>query len=124
MERMESNFGLKYMPKDSRHRQGISVRPGHVSWNRNSGCAAISLAAQLGVKRIILLGFDMTTDKNKVTHWHGSHGAKRRNPPFESHMKGMAEIAKDAEKLDIEIINASSISAIDVFPKKRVRDLL
>ncbi len=53
------NENVKHTPKDSSHNKGISPDPHRVAWNGNSGAAAISVAANMGVKRIILLGFDM-----------------------------------------------------------------
>ena len=53
------SFDVKLVPKDGNHPEGISPRANRVSWNSNSGGASISLAVQLGAKRIYLLGFDM-----------------------------------------------------------------
>ncbi len=63
--------GVKYLGKDTKRTKGISGNSKRVSWNGNSGAAAISLAMHFGVKRIFLLGFDMVA--SKYTHWHGSH---------------------------------------------------
>lgn len=114
---------IKYVAKDHSHRFGISNSQTTVSWNANSGSAAISLAAHFGVKRIILLGFDMKM-AGPVSHWHGSHGPNKRKPPFKRHLKGFPEIAKDAKKLGIEILNASPDSAITEFKKITVGNYL
>ena len=105
------------------HRQGISPDPTKVSWNSNSGAAAISLAAHFGVKRIILLGFDMSFNGKGVSHWHGSHG-NEKPPPFRKHMLGFPVIAAEAKDRNIEIINASLGSALTEFPKVHVKELL
>jgi hypothetical protein len=119
--------GLLFLAKDSSKKFGISDDKTKVSWNANSGAAAISLAAHLGVKRIVLLGFDMRLDPNNCSHWHGAHGkviGKKFKTPFDRHLAGFSDIANDATRLGIEIINASPESAISVFKKMSVKELL
>jgi hypothetical protein len=122
--------GVKFVQRDNRKARGISTRPGFVSWNGNSGAAAISLAVQLGVKRIILLGFDMDIGPNDNQHWHSLYtSANRKNKtprklPFNRHMQGFRFIKKDAKDLGITIINASPNSVITEFTKRTVNELL
>lgn len=61
---------VKFLERDSSHPFGISSNPGAVSWNANSGSAAVSMAANAGAKRIILVGFDMSLSKEGSKHWH------------------------------------------------------
>lgn len=119
--------GIKYLAKDCNKQYGLSSNLTMVSWNYNSGAAALSLAAHLGVKRIVLLGFDMSLDTQKVSHWFGSHDIRhprKTPPPFARHLRGFPYIAKDAVERGIEILNASPISAITEFPKVNAKDLL
>lgn len=123
----EESEGIRYLSRDPNKPFGINDNPSKVCWNNNSGAAAISLAAHFGVKRIVLLGFDMSMDGIYVSHWFGSHnlGNKRpKAPPFTRHLKGFSAIAEDAKRMGIEIINASPTSAITQFPKVSVKDLL
>jgi len=121
---------IKFVPRDKNHPRGISEHPARVSWNNNSGSAAISIAANAGAKRIILLGFDMKLDGQSKQHWHNLYGKRDRKPgkpvrlPFERHLRGFEEIAKDAKKRGIEIINCCPDSAITQFPKYTLRELL
>jgi hypothetical protein len=123
---------VKYTPRDRKHPRGISDNPRMASWNGNSGAAAISIAANAGAKRIILLGFDMKLSEDKMQHWHNVYGRNHKNPnprkphhlPFDRHLKGFAEIAKDAKRRDIEILNACPDSAIHEFPKYSVKELI
>lgn len=115
--------GIKYLGKDMNHRQGISSDPTKVSWNNNSGAAAVSLAAHFGAKRIILLGFDMSLNGKGVSHWHGSHGNKKP-PSFNRHKLGFPVIAAEAKARNIEILNASPNSTLDMFPKVHIKELL
>ncbi len=124
---------VKFVGRDTKHPQGISPNPYKVSWNENSGAAAISLAAHSGAKRIILLGFDMKLNSDQKQHWHGVYrkgggSAKPKNRPnslpFDRHLKGFNAIARDAKALGIEILNANPDSAITVFPKYTIKELL
>jgi hypothetical protein len=121
---------VKYLPRDHKGR-GISDNPNSVSWNYNSGAAAISLAIHAGAKRVILLGFDMKLDTTNMQHWHNLYGrgqvmdAKRiMKLPFVRHLRGFPEIAKDAKRMGVEVLNGSPDSAIVDFPKYSVNDLL
>jgi hypothetical protein len=127
------DYGVKYLRRD--YRKGITTKKGMVCWNDNSGAAAINLAYHLGVKQIRLLGFDMCTDKNNRTHWHGNHAellkATTKSPvrlkgtlPYNRHLKCFKAIAMDAEKLGIEILNCNPESKITEFKKVSVKDLL
>lgn len=123
---------IKYLPKDNNHFQGISNNPSKVSWNKNSGAAAISVAANAGAKRIILLGFDMCLDAEGNQHSHTEYlndrfldsTKKRKKLPFPRHLKGFGEIQRDAKRRGIEILNASEISEIKVFPKINIKEVL
>ena len=119
---IEQSEGIKYLRKDSKHRVGISDNPSAVSWNGNSGAAAISLAAHFGVRRIVLLGMDMTSE-NKTTHWHQGHGNKKP-PPYQRHLRGFPTIAEDAKRRGLEILNASPTSIIQEFPKVEIKEVL
>lgn len=118
----EQSEGIKYLPKSSNYRFGICPDPRQVSWNSNSGAAAISLARHFGVKRIVLLGFDMNQEGPR-THWHKGHGSKKP-PPFVRHLRGFSTIAQHAKEMGLEIINASPDSAIEDFPKVALKDVL
>jgi hypothetical protein len=122
---------VKCLDRDGGHPKGISMRPGYVSWNSNSGAAAISIAAQTGAKRIVLLGFDMKLSNDKNQHFHNVYqrgpvvdDRRMRKLPFPRHLRGFPAIAEDAKKLGIEIINCSPTSAIDSFPKYTVKQFL
>lgn len=117
--------GVRYMKKDPRKgsRTGISDRPGFVAWNSNSGYASVSLACQLGVRRIILLGFDMRR-MDGATHSHPPHDPSRKKDPYNQHMRGTDKMAADAKRLGLEILNCSPDSAIQAFPKVSLKDIL
>ena len=120
--RADRQIWLKYVPMNPEKKLGITTKPNVISWNENSGSAAVNVAVHTGAKRIFLLGFDMKLSENKEQHWHKLYsGAK---PPFARHMLGFPEMAKDAKKLGIEIFNVSPDSAITVFPKLTLQEAL
>ena len=110
---------------DSMH--GISTGPNQVCWNYDSGGAAINLAVQLGAKRIILVGYDMRPGPNGEKRWHGEHNkpdGRETRQPYDRFLKAYGQIAEDAGRLGVEIINANPWSALDQFPKADVESLL
>lgn len=127
---------VKYVPKDDRKPTGIHFDPHMVSWNCNSGSAAISIAAHTGAKRIILLGFDMNYNDTGQRHWHNLYRSEiieRKKGTkikfnhlfsFARHLYGFPQIAKDAKARGIEIINLSPTSAIKEFPKMTLKEFL
>lgn len=127
--RKEAVF-IKHVLRDGSKRYGLTKRRGRVSWNHNSGGAAINLATQFGAKRIILLGFDMNLDKNNRQHWHSKYKSSNRKNinekalPFQRHLKCFPMIAADAKRQGVEILNVSPDSAIKEFRKVRLNDLL
>lgn len=119
--------GVKYVPRHGGCPSGITNRNNAISWNKNTGFASINLAYHLGVKRIILVGFDMDLDSSGKHHWHGlyrKNGAPPKKLPFERHLKQAPTIKRDADRLGIEIINASPDSKIKEFKKCTVQELI
>ena len=122
---------VKFLDRNGNKPHGISDNPRKVSWNGNSGAAAISVAASAGAKRIFLLGFDMKLDEEgKNQHWHTLYKSKPTDPikpislPFHKHIVGFPAIAKDARAMGIEIINVSPNSAIKDFKKVSLNSIL
>ena len=114
------NLKVSYIKMDKNNKYGISDNPNIVRWNDNSGAAAINLAINQGAKRIFLLGFDMNADKG--THWHNEYIQKKI--PFKRHLIGYPQIAEDAKRMGVEIINLSQNSSIDCFKKDTVKNVL
>ncbi len=121
---------IKYVARNSSQPRGISDNPKMVSWNGNSGAAAISVAANAGAHRIILLGFDMKLGEHKQQHWHDVYGRgaiteerRLKKMPFHKHLRGFPAIAEDAKRRKIEILNANPDSGITCFRKVTVQEL-
>lgn len=95
---------------------------GTVAGGGNSGFQAVNLAAQFGARRIVLIGFDMGG-----THWHGDHAAPLRNPrqsTLAEWRQTMDEAAPVYAEWNVEVLNASPISALTAYRKVSVRDAL
>lgn len=114
--------------------EGIETKPGTVSWNRCSGTSAINLAYYFGVKRIVLIGYDMRRIE-KEDNWHQEHkkmhpkASKRRDDQkskqvYGRFMKCFPVVARKAKDLGLEIINTTPKSAIEVFPFMALEDAL
>lgn len=122
--------GVKFVGRDHNHNMGITKRKGFISWNGNSGAAAINLAVHLGATKIYLLGFDMKVGPTKMQHWHAHYGSGKKGPrdprklPFHRHLLGFPRIAIEAKKLGVEIINVSPDSAIKSFKRVSLKEVI
>ena len=104
---------------------GIQRHPHLLAWNLSSGGAAINLAVHFGVKRIILLGYDMRKIDGRC-NWHQDHEDVEhpRKDPYERFMRPFPSIAKDLIGIGVECLNATKDSALQVFKKARLEDVL
>jgi hypothetical protein len=92
---------------------GYDPRLGWIRHCGNSGGAAIHLAAQLGAKRISLVGFDMRRVDGKV-HYFGDHAHKPKpqQPDFPRWISAIKLLAKELSGRGIEVVNATPGSAL------------
>jgi hypothetical protein len=95
---------------------GICTERSKLFFNSSSGAAAINLAWWLGANRIILLGFDMRLvdgERNWRRHPNFKPGVQKG---YKNFLKAFDFIAKDANKLHLEILNATPDSGLKHFP--------
>ncbi len=118
---LPGTVNIKRLRRDNR--RGISTDRGVIQWNYNSGCAAINFAAHAGVKRILLLGFDMKPVDER-THWHSTYRKQTQPATFRRFLKSFSPIASDAKRRKIEILNVSPDSAIEAFRKVKLEEVL
>jgi hypothetical protein len=91
---------------------GYDPRLGYVRHGQGSGYAAAHLAAQLGAKRIVLVGFDCRPVADKE-HFFGSHDQQIRKPmPYAVWSERFAVLAKELAAREIELVNATPGSAL------------
>lgn len=101
------------------------LHPTRVNSNGNSGAAAINFAVLTGVKRVLLLGFDMKLGPNEERHWHPDHPKPcTQAQPFEDWLYKFDALARDCEKIGVEVINCTPDSALKCFPVAQLKDVL
>jgi len=102
---------------------GLCENRDGVYTGRNSGNQAIQLAAHLGARRVLLLGFDMRAQGAK-THWHMAH--KRPTDPndFNQMLTWFAPLVEPCRKRGIEVVNCTPGSAVECFPRATINDAL
>ncbi len=121
---LPSTRNIKRLRRDMR--KGLGRDPGLIQWNYNSGVAAMNFATHAGVKRIILLGFDMKPLEGK-THYHsGIRNYRNSTVPatFRKFLRSFPNVATDAKKMKVEILNVSPESALTCFRKVKLEELL
>lgn len=87
----------------------------------NSGAACVALAAFGAAQRVIMLGYDCQKTGGKA-HWHGDHPKELANAKqIDRWPERFVELAKD---LDIGVLNASRETALDMFKRVTLDDVL
>jgi len=127
----EQNPRVRYLGRSKIF--GIEAkRKTHVAWNHNSGASGINFAYHLGAKKVVLLGFDMKNPDDptdRQTHWHNRYKTvyegpgKIRDPYEKRFLKGFKIMAEEIQDLDFEIINATEGGALEVFPRKPLKQV-
>jgi len=125
------------LKRDRQKHIGINLNPKRLSFNNNTGSAAVNLAILAGAKRIFLLGFDMVLkEKRKYQHWHAEYRKEKVNIEYaeeelrtarscmDKHLRSFPVIAKEAAKLGVEIYNVNPNSLITDFPKITLKTAL
>lgn len=98
------------------HGVGLSTDAEALITGRNSGFQAMNLATLAGAKRILLLGYDGQPQHGK-THWFGEHPRPTPIDNFPYYRKSFDAAKKDLDRLGVEVLNCSTGSAIETFPK-------
>lgn len=118
-------FGINRVICERHHENLVLDRPGFVGWGGNSGFHCINLCIQFGIKKIILVGYDMHLKGG--THWHGNHPAGMNNPTDGNVARWRRTIdgaAPTIKKLGIKVINTSFVSALTQYPKMSLVEAL
>lgn len=106
-----------------RDQQGFSLDPSIIHYGSNSGYQAINLAILMGVKKIILVGFDMQI-VNGMRHFFGDHPLPMSNSArFETVVDFFNRAVKSIPN-DVEILNCTPASALDCFRKVTLEEAL
>ncbi len=107
---------VKVLRKGSKF--GLEEAKDALCHGNNSGYAAINLAYLLGVKKIVLLGYDMRND-GKQGHYHDGYPvpATGDNVYRDQFIPGFQILADLLKQRKVEVYNASMTSALTVWPK-------
>lgn len=98
---------------------------GCIGWGGNSGFQAVNLALQFGAARIILLGYDYTTQGG--IHFDGRHPPGMRNPSQAGLDRWGAVLDSQRPFLDalgVEVINCSPVSSLSAFRRLDIFEAL
>ena len=130
----KNDNAIHFLGRNRKKGHGICKQSHLVCWNKNSGGSAINLAYHLvgGGGKVFLFGFDMKKAGGGDSHWHNGYAGdfnQRKNHdvkiPFQRWLKTFPAIARDAERLKLEIYNVGSPnSKIDEFPKITFNEFL
>lgn len=118
-------FGINRVICERHHENLVLDRLGQVGWGGNSGFHCINLCLQWGVKKIILVGYDMQLDGG--SHWHGDHPEQMNNPTPANVTRWRNTIDNNAQKihdLGVKVINCSPVSALRRYPKMSLVEAL
>jgi hypothetical protein len=94
--------------EQSTRREPFDARPNFIVQGSHSGYQAIHLAAQFGVQRIILCGFDLRSVNNRA-HWFGSYYSKKLDTRtnYRMWMIQLGGLLRELTKLRVEVINCT-----------------
>lgn len=98
---------------------------GRVGWGGNGGFHALNLAVQFGLRKIILLGFDMTLRQGM--HWHGRHDGYLNNPTqgnLDRWRKTLDEQAPALAAHGVEVVIGSPGSALGAYRQLDLGDAI
>ena len=105
-------------------RLGLSFDPQLIHYGSNSGYQALNLAILFGARRIVLLGYDMQSTGGRE-HFFGPHPHPlRRWSDFAKFADMFRAAVPDLAAHNIEVINCSRETALDCFPRARLKDAL
>ncbi len=113
--------GLKCLEKASL--LGLSCVPTSICTGSNSGVQVLNICLHLRAAKIILLGMDAKSD-GKKTHWFGEHPIPTPVDIYEKFVEGFGQISNGLEACGVEVVNATTRTALDCFPKVSLSEVL
>ncbi len=109
-------------------RLGLSSDPAVLHTGMDSGYSAINLASLHGVSTVLLLGYDMQKADDGRTHYHGQHPWQEQTPwpgdLFRTLLMAYDTIVAALEALRVRVVNCSRETALTVFPRLTLREVL
>lgn len=105
-------------------RIGLELRPDYSLVLNNAGLEALNLAVKFGVKKIVMIGFDMKQDENGNQNYHNEHKRIMDAHVNDRHRKFFPQFYHAALAHGVEIFNTSLESTIDVIPKAPLSEFI
>lgn len=100
------------------NRNGLGETMVHL--NGNSGAQAINLAYLFGARRILVAGMTMSAPEGRK-HFHGDHEYPLvQSQCFDEWLHKLNAVARDAERLGVEIINCDPESRATMFKQGEI----
>lgn len=109
-----------------RTREGLCHLRDGLFHGKNSGYQAIGLAAHLGAKRIVLLGYDMKAQLVGLelkTHWHKDHPGGTAERVFDEMLPHFDALVKPLAARGIEVVNCTPGTRLKCFPCRPLEEL-
>jgi hypothetical protein len=103
---------------------GLETDPTALRTGRNSGYQALNLAVHLGAARVLLLGFDLSPDRNGREHWFGRHPAERAPSPYADMRACFDTLVEPLAAAGVTVWNCSRRTALAAFPCVALEDAL
>jgi hypothetical protein len=103
---------------------GLAADPGTVTIKFTTMTAAINLAAHLGSDRIVLTGADGKVATDGRCHHHAPHPWKYLPGCWSKQKQDLASLVDPLRKLEIDVVNASPGSALDLWPVMTLQEAI
>ena len=104
-------------------KHGLELAPTHLATGGNSGYQAINLCVHFGIRRVLLLGYDMGLDAKKRSHWFGEHPSGRQSS-YASFQAAFMTIGAPLQAIGVDVINCSRHTALKCFPRMPIDEAL
>jgi hypothetical protein len=125
IEEVRTKFkGARYSVNNLAKHYDCQQLPKPFTSHGNSGAGAIRMAASGGAARIILLGYDMKHGDGGKRHWHADHPRGLGNADVVNRWPAQFKKLHEALPEGVEIINCSRETALDLWPKRKLEDVL
>lgn len=113
-----ANDGINFIP--GTHQNGFSLDPSKIHYGSNSGYQQLNLAYLMGIRKFLLVGYNMGAGGN--THFFGLHPkGLNRTSPYARFVQAYTTIQPEIQKM---IINCTEPSALTVFKKQELKEAL
>lgn len=101
--------------------KALRFEPGYAISGGHSGCQALQLAISLGATKVVLLGYDCKPDGSRTNYFGQKCPALNKGSDYELWRESYRTLAIPD---DVEVLNATPGSAIDVYPMVEIERAL